>query len=354
MAWMTSKIGIHHFIDLSQQIVRLAGALSLVTFRDAFIAVNQASVAYFLLLIPLLLSAWKIHNHVLRKLENLHDYWSLMKLQSLTNPCIVPIVRFTEYWRHHNIERHKNLARSLTPDEFAAKHSLIKKEGDQLALDYIKTNDLFVLQLGEKLNPAKMSEHYKALASIFMTRIVYRGEEGRKKAKVMQDAINDSCDPEKTGKVNDADCTCAFDFSLAAAEFDALFKRDEMQEIAVFFPFEKIFLMELLQQARTDGKLAPSEFLWLKLIDRPLFYALYAVSKTMIAKGYAEGGAAFVQYWGSIAQRNTSYVLGEPVMHEAIAALEKRLFEANMISQRKLMTDREIEREALFGRIPDV
>jgi intracellular multiplication protein IcmP len=354
MSWITTKLGIAYFAENTQEIVLLASNISRVTLDDLFRVINAASVIYIPFLIVLGYSAWKIHSHVLRRLESLHDHWQLMKLQSLTNPCIVPVVRFTEYWRAHNIERHKNLFRALTPDEFASRFDLLKKENDKVLMDYEKTIKVFETQLGAQFDVAKLKPHYKALAVIFMTRILYRGEEGRNKAKRMQDTINLSCDPSKTEKVNDTDCTPAFEFTEVMQEFDMLFKRNEIQRIAAFFPFEKVFLMQLLQEARKDGKLAPSEFIWLKLIDRPLFYALYGVSKSLIAKGYAEGSAAFAQYWASVTMMGMNQIVFAPCMHEAAAALEKRLFEANMVSERELMTQRERERETEFGRIPEV
>ena len=354
LAWITPRIGIVFFAKATQEIVVLAAHPASVSLQKLFALVNTVSVIYIPLLSFLAYSAWKIHKHVLRKLESLHDHWRLMKLQSLTNPCIVPVVGFTEFWRDHNIERHKNLFRALTPDEFADRHDLIKKEGSNILMDYDKTIKILEAQLGGKLDVAKLTPHYKALAAIFMTRIIYRGEEGREKAKRMQDAINLSCDPSKTLAANDADCTPAFDFSEVAQEFDALFKRDEIQRIAAFFVYEKTFLMQLLQEARKDGKLAPSEFIWLKLIDRPLFYALYGVSKNLIAKAYCEGAAAFAQYWASVTACENNHFVYLPCLHEAAAALEKRLFEANMVSSRELITRREQEREAEFGRIPEV
>lgn len=354
LAWITNKFGISYFIHLSSDVLRLAHNPSVTTLRDLFILTNRASMVYIPLLGCLAYIAYIINRHILRHLEVLHDYASLMAIQSKTNPCIVPVFRFTNYWAANKIERHKNLARAMTPDEFAKMHDLVKKSSDQIILDEELAEKIFIKELGRKFDKTKVSEHYKALAVIFMTRIVHRGEIGRKKAKEMQNTINNSCNPQKTALLNDAPCDAAFDFSCASSQFEGLLAHPDIQRIAAFFPYEKPFLMELLQQARLDGKLAPSEFLWLKLIDRPLFYALYGVSKNMIAKGYSEGAGAFTQYWASVNQRNRDEVLIEPVMHETVAGLEKRLFEANIISIRLLMTDREIAREAEFGRIPEV
>lgn len=318
-------------------------------------AVNRASIALLPFIGIIGFMAWRVHGHVLRNLETMHDYWSLMRIQSLTNPCIVPVVRFTEYWREKGLDRHVNLFRAITPDEFAEKHGLIRQSGNDLLIDYDKTVKTFEEQLGAVISDAsKLPAHYRALAAIFMTRIVYRGEEGRRNGKAMLDAINLSCDPNKTGNGQDADCRPAFDFASVAGDFDELFKHPDIVPIRTYFIHEKTFLMRLLNEARWDGKLPPSEFVWLKLIDRPLWYALYGVSKNLIAKGYSEGGAAFGQYWAAQAAMQHEQVLCEPHMDEVVRGFEKRLFEANMVSERLYMTDKEREREREFGRIPDI
>lgn len=354
-AWVCVKLGFPDAapVLLIKKIVAVAKVPSRVSFSEVVSLINSASYFLLPLLTIIAFLAWKVHTHVLRNLDVLHDYWSLMKIQSRTNPCIVPVVRFTEYWKEKGLERHSNLFRALTPDEFAIKHDLITK-GEEWLINYEKCEKVFIAQLGDRLNPNKLSEHYRALAAIFMTRIVYRGEEGRRKAKKMLDEINLSCDPSKTGVRQDADCKPAFDFSGAASLFWDLYKHQDIARIKTFFVHEKTFLMRLLYEARRDGKLPPSEFIWLKLIDRPLWYALYGVSKNLIAKGYVEGAAAFGQYWAAITAMQHDQILYEPYMHEVIRAFEKRLFEANMVSRRLYMTDKEIEREKEFGRIPEI
>lgn len=358
-AWLSSLIGWSNSpsLELIRTIVELSWKPHSIDSDVLLSVVNKASIYLFpLLLIPIII-AYRVHTHILRHLEISHDYWHLMKIQSKTNPCIIPVVRFTEYEKVKGLERHNNLFRAFMPDEFATKHNLIKTVGNDKLMDFEKAKLVFAKQVGRDLstiNESDLSEHYKALAAIFMTRIVYRGEEGRRKAQNMQDYINNSCDPNKSGAKQDANCAPCFDFSPAASLYSELIKYPEIQDIRRYFIFETSFLMRLLNEARNDGKLPPSEFVWLKLIDRPLWYALYGVSKKLIAKGYAEGGGAFAQYWSSIIAMEHEQILRGTYMDEAARALEKRLFEANMISERGHMTDKERDREREFGRIPDV
>lgn len=343
-------------VGLIREIAALASAPGGATAGQVASMINRASYTLLPLLGIIVFFAWKVQTHILRNMETLHDYWSLMQIQSKTNPCIVPVVRFTEYWREKGIDRHVNLFRALTPDEFASKHELVRSSGSDRLIDYDKSVVVFSKQLGGVINDRtdKLPEHYRALAAIFMTRIVYRGEEGRNKSRKMLDEISVSCDPNKSGSGQDADCMRAFDFSAAASVFDDLYAHQDIAAIKTFFIHEKTFLMRLLYEARKDGKLPPAEFIWLKLVDRPLWYALYGVSKNLIAKGYVEGAAAFGQYWAAQSAMHHDQVLFEPFMDEVIRGFEKRLFEANIVSERQYMTDREREREHEFGRIPEI
>jgi len=354
-AWISMKLGMtdSFAVKVITEIAAMSYQPKKVEADMLFSVVNKSS----LFLLPFaglpVWFAWKTHRHILKNLESNHDYWRLMQIQSKTNLCIVPVVRFTEYWRVKDLSRHINLFRSLTPDELAKKHGLIDRNGNDVILNWDKTIGVFTAQLGGLFDPNKMSPHYKALASIFMTRIVYYGLEGRNKAQAMLDTINSSCNPNNTGDAQNADCSKAFDFDSVSGEFAELLKHASIKPIITHFIHEKTFLMRLLQEARSDGKLPPSEFVWLKLIDRDLWYALYGVSKKHIAKGYTEGAAAFAQYWSAIAAMEHKQVLTEPYMDEAVRALEKRLFESNMVSERRYMSDKERERDREFGRIPE-
>lgn len=356
-AWICVKTGFYGAppVALISDIAAMSRHPGATGFDALMSAVNRASAALLPSVCFIGFMAWRVHRHITRNLETLHDYWSLMRTQSLTNPCIVPVVRFTEYWREKGLDRHANLFRSLTPDEFAGKYDLIRRSGENFSIDYDKTVKVFEEQLGPVISDTgKLPEHYRALAAIFMTRIVCRGEEGRRKGKAMLDAINLSCDPNKTGNGQNADCRPAFDFTSAASEFDGLFKHPDILPVGTYFIHEKTFIMRLLNEARRDGKLPPSEFIWLKLIDRQLWYALYGVSKNLIAKGYSEGGAAFGQYWAAQAAMQHEQILCEPHLDEVVRGFEKRLFEANMVSERLYMTEKERKREREFGHIPDI
>lgn len=349
-AYLSKLLGFNNAfpLQLEYEIAKMSFDLGSIKAIELFKALYLSSFYLVPLIIPVFFWAKRVNNDIIKNFEKLHTHWTLMVKQSETNPCIIPVVRFTEFWEKRNLPRHESLFRALTPDEFAEKHELIIKKPHEYLLDFDKTEQVFIKQIGKRLSFKEMEGYKKALAVIFMTRIVYRGAEGRKKAKDMQDAINRSCDPLK---VKDNNYRLAFDFSCAN-KFNELVKDERIKNIARFFVHEKTFLMRLLNESRHDGKLTPSEFIWLKLIDRELWYALYGVSKTLIAKGYPEGAGPFGQYWAAILAMENDQVLTDCYTEETIRGFEKRLYEANMLSERKKMTEREKLREAEFGKIP--
>jgi intracellular multiplication protein IcmP len=72
----------------------------------------------------------------------------------------------------------------------------------------------------------------------------------------------------------------------------------------------------LLESARTDGVLATAEFLWLKPLDRPLWYMLNAVGRQT---AFPEIGGAFA-HW--IAEKRMQRPLKVPMIDEAVKALD--------------------------------
>ncbi|WP_459208419.1 secretion/conjugation apparatus DotM-related subunit, partial [Fangia hongkongensis] len=76
-------------------------------------------------------------------------------------------------------------------------------------------------------------------------------------------------------------------------------------------------LVELLFIARQDGSLACSNFLWLKSIDRALWYGLNNLGR----KTYFCEGIAIITHWQ--AEKSLSTRLKTPMLHNVIAALKQ-------------------------------
>jgi len=77
----------------------------------------------------------------------------------------------------------------------------------------------------------------------------------------------------------------------------------------------------LLELARTDGVLATAEFLWLKPIDRPLWYMLNSVGRQT---AFPEIAGVFA-HW--VAEKRLDRPLKVPMVEEAVKALEMAMKE---------------------------
>ena len=77
--------------------------------------------------------------------------------------------------------------------------------------------------------------------------------------------------------------------------------------------------MALLYRARQKGVLASSQFLWLRPLDRPLWYAL---NQCVGRAAWAEGFAAWAHYQ---AEEKAGKALSEPHVQPAVASLRQSL-----------------------------
>lgn len=203
-------------------------------------------------------------------------------------------------------------AMALTPIEFARKYKLLKKDdalldnplpGQEMTAG-IKKGDakrVFTLQLGpywdgfERCTPAAY-----ALAAVFMARM----NRDRNAATTILEAIDKSY---SIGKV---------DFSSAKPVLKKYQNSELVQEILSRHAYLLTVMASLLQGAREDGVVAASEFLWLKPIDRRLWYMLNCVGRQT---PYVEVGGPFAHWRAETVMGRRSLV---PMIDEAIKALE--------------------------------
>ena len=93
----------------------------------------------------------------------------------------------------------------------------------------------------------------------------------------------------------------------------------EEQGIARHTAFELPWFMALLTRARKKGVLASSQFLWLRPLDRPLWYALNQCGGRA---AWAEGFAPWAHY---TAEEKAGMALSDPHLAQAVTALREAL-----------------------------
>lgn len=207
-------------------------------------------------------------------------------------------------------------AMGLTPMQFAKKHDLLQVErilptgglvSQSKLVATVRKEDayrVFTLQLGRYWSGVdNLNIYTKALFAIFAAR-VDRDREGATKL-LLQIAAS-----AKTGKP---------DFSGTE---ELLKKHRDNKEVAVVVgkhAFILTVMAAMLALARNDGVLASADFLWLKPIDRTLWFMLNSVGRQT---PYSEVAGPF-SHW--IAERTIGHKLSVPMVDEAVKALESAM-----------------------------
>lgn len=202
-------------------------------------------------------------------------------------------------------------AMSMTPIQFCEKHNLFKEKPK---LDRSITGELnrgsahqiFVLQLGALwTTPQALPIYAKALLASFAA----SANQERIKATEILKQINASAG---SGKL---------DFTGVEEFFAEQYSTKVVQKVLQKHAYVLTIFATMLELARTDGVFASSEFLWLKAVDRKLWYMLNSVGRQTAVPEVAGPYA----HW--LAEKNWGGRLRTPMVDEAVKALELALTE---------------------------
>ncbi len=243
------------------------------------------------------------------KFRKIHDMKTLRQQEQKNWPAIMPIVKQdlvsidinTGPW-----------AMALTPMEFARKHNLLKKS-DALLDNQIPGLEMtagvrrgdakrvFTLQLGPTWDSfERCPPHVQALSAVFMARM----NRDKDSAKRILAALDKNF---AEGKL---------DYNVANDVLQKYKNHESVQEIVAKHAYMLTAIAALLAAARGDGVVPTSEFLWLKVVDRRLWYMLNSVGRQT---PFAEVGGPFA-HWR--AEQTMGRCCVAPMIDEAIKALE--------------------------------
>ena len=266
------------------------------------------------------LAAFLYKSNVTLKFRRAHDMRTLRAQEQHNWPAIMPVVKQdlvdvdinTGPW-----------AMALSPMEFARKYQLLKKEdilldnpvpGQEMTAG-IRRGDakrVFTLQLGPYWDGfERCPPHVRALAAVFMARM------NRDRGAAVK--ILESLD--KTYASNKPD------YSSVAGVLRKYQNIESVQEILSKHAYLMTVMASLIQASRSDGVVPSSEFLWLKPIDRRLWYMLNCVGRQT---PFAEVGGPFAHWRAERAMGRRSLV---PMIDEAIKALEIAVKEVKLSSK---------------------
>ena len=272
---------------------------------------------YPILLALVLLAAFLYKSNVTLRFRKAHDMRTLRAQEQYNWPAIMPVVKLdlvsvdinTGPWAMAN-----------TPMEFARRYQLLKKNdvlldnsepGQELTAG-VRRGDakrVFTLQLGPYWDGFdRCAPHVRALAAVFMARM----NRDRGSAVKILESLDKSWSVGKP------------DYSLVAAVLKKYQNLENVQEIIGRHAYLLTVMASLIQASRSDGVVPSAEFLWLKPVDRRLWYMLNCVGRQT---PFAEVSGPFAHWRAERAMGRRSLV---PMIDEAIKALEVAIKEVKL------------------------
>ncbi len=272
---------------------------------------------YPIALILIALAVTLYRSNIILKYKKAHSMNTLRAQEQFNWPAIMPVVKEDLVSQDVN---QGPWAMALTPMEFARKHHLLRK--DDALLDNqmpgmemtagLRKGDakrVFTMQLGPYWDGFEhCSPQTYAMAAVCIARM----NRDRDAANLILHTLDKTY---VSGKP---------DFSVARPVMKKYQNTELVQEIVVKHAYVLTVMCSLLAAARDDGVVPTSEFLWLKPIDRRLWYMLNCVGRQT---PYAEVAGPFAHWRAERVMGRRSLV---PMIDEAIRALEIAIKEVKL------------------------
>ena len=262
------------------------------------------------------LGIWVYFANSTRTFKNIYNMKMFAKLEKQNWPQITPVIHLDLI--KADIDSGP-WAMAMNPMQFCKRHQLLdevpvervegmhRKDWDRMdvILRRGKANKLFVLQLGALWRGVDhLTPQARALFGVFAARIA---ADSKPAAEALAKMAASS-----SGKL---------DFSAGHALMKKHLNNKIVQQTINEHAYELTVLAAMLMAARQDGVQASADFLWLKPLDRRLWYILNCVGRQT---PFAEVAGIFA-HW--IAERDAGRKLLVPMVDEATKALEVALKE---------------------------
>jgi len=257
-------------------------------------------------------------SNITLKFRKTYSMHSLREQEQNNWPCITPVVKQQDLV---SIDINTGpWAMALTPMEFAQKNKLLKRDDPlidtpvpgQEMTGGVRRGDakrVLTLQLGASWEGfERCPPQARALAAVFMARM--------NRDRGAADLILSTLDKTSvTGKP---------DYSVADPTIEKYKNTELVQEVISKHAYLLTVMAGLIKAARDDGVVPSAEFLWLKPVDRRLWYMLNSVGRQT---PYAEVGGAFAHWRAEQVMKRRSLT---PMIDEAIKALEIAIKEVKL------------------------
>ncbi len=202
---------------------------------------------------------------------------------------------------------------ALTPVEFAKHHRLIQRDqsSGELKINHLRAKMVFSAQLGAKWRGIEALRPYeKAIFAILAAFVNFKREDAESVLERIAASVK-----KKNFLTGD------HDFSGTGVLLKKYATSPTVTEITQNHAYVKTVFTEMLNQARRSGIVANSLYLWLKPLDRTLWYTLNNVGRKAI---FTEAGAIHA-HW--LTEKQVGYAVQDPIIDQAIHGLEIALKE---------------------------
>lgn len=289
-----------------------------VTFHDLILVGNgvgawlRIPLAAFLLLLAVIV----YFGNAVRVFRNTYQMKDLAKLEKENWPQIAPVM---------NVDLVKTdldqgpWAMAMTPMQFCKRHKILiempvrrtegmsRKDWDRIEVTLKRgdANKLFAMQLGPLwAGTARLPVHARALFAAFSARIHADGPASEKLLRQLSASAQGKLDISSVNEL------------LRKYE-----NTKEVQKIVQKHAYVSTVMASMLEGAREDGVQASADFLWLKPLDRKLWYTLNTVGRQT---PFVEVAGIFA-HW--ISEKEAARKILVPMVEEATKALELSLKE---------------------------
>jgi intracellular multiplication protein IcmP len=293
--------------------------LSTVSWKEMveFTSLIGTYTRYFYMSIIIVLAFFLYQKDISTKFCKVYSMKTLRAQEQENWPSIAPVIK-EDLWKADIGEG--PWAMALNPMEFGRKYNLLKKNdllmeasmpGQEMtaALKKADAKRVFTMQLGPIWKDFNSCQpHVIALAAIFMARLCRDRESANQISKQLSISF-------ANGKI---------DYSSAYPVLEKHKNSFQVQEIVQKHAYVCTVMASLLEAARDDGVVPSSEFLWLKPIDRRLWYTLNCVGRQT---PFVEVGGVFA-HWKAEKKMNRASLT--PMIDEAIKALDIAIKEVKL------------------------
>jgi intracellular multiplication protein IcmP len=292
--------------DLHGKLVSLGGRSLDFSNTVSMLTKSGEYVRWLYIPIMIVLSVMLAGKSLRSKYQKQHTMASLAQQEAAIWPEIAPVAKLQDELIKGDIHAGP-FPVSATEWEFAEKHKLALRQDGKLDRD--RARDVFTSQLGPRWAGAeKLPRHARAVYACLLLFIVEQREEGLSRLRALASSYT-------KGGVAGFDDKFALEV-IAAHEKNPLIVRAIKQHAYVFTLFAT-----LLQLARQSGVLASPMFIWLKPVDRRLWYILNNVGRY----AFHVECAGIAAHW--LFEKEVGEACATPMLEKALDGLQQALLE---------------------------